>query len=140
VGWGRIRFAPFVVDLSAAVSAIIGGIAVAVDVDHFPYQWLTGFPFSDYVLPGAILAIAVGGSAALAAAATARVARLGAPASVVAGLVLMGWIVGELLLLNQNSASTSPRSAIEPIYFAVGLVMLALGLVSWRRAGRPWAG
>ena len=133
MGSGRIRFALFVVDLSAAVSAIVGGIAVAANLDSFPRAWLDGSPFSDYFVPGAILAVVVGGSAAIAAAGTARGPRLGVPASIVAGLVLMGWIVGELLVLNQNSASTSPRSAVEPIYFVVGLAMVALGLILWRR-------
>jgi hypothetical protein len=140
VGSGRIRFALFVVDLSAAVSAVIGGVAVALDVDHLPREWLAGSPFSDYVLPGAMLAILVGGSAGIAAAATARFPRAGAPVSVVAGLVLVGWIVGELAVLNQNTAGTSPRSVVEPIYFVVGLAMVALGLILWRRGRRPLAG
>lgn len=137
MGSGRTRFALFVFDLSAAVSAIVGGIAVAANVDSFPREWLVGSPFSDYVMPGAILAIAVGGSAALAAAATALAPRVGAPISVLAGLVLMSWIVGELLVLKQNSAGTSPRSLVEPIYFVVGLAMAVLGLVLWRGGRRP---
>jgi hypothetical protein len=140
VGSGRIRFALFVVDLSAAVSAVIGGVAVALDVDHFPREWLARSPFSDYVLPGAMLAVLVGGSAAIAAVATARFPRVGAPVSVVAGLVMVGWIVGELAVLNQNTASTSPRSVVEPIYFVVGLAMAALGLILWCRGRRPPAG
>lgn len=132
---GRIRFALFVLDLSAAVSAVLGGIAVALQLDRFPREWLAASPFSDYVVPGAILAIVVGGSAALAAATIAAVPRLGAPLSVLAGLLLMGWIVGELLLLEQNSAATSPRSVVEPIYLVVGLAMATLGVVMWR-AGR----
>ena len=137
MGSGRTRFALFVFDLSAAVSAIVGGIAVATNVDSFPREWLVGSPFSDYVMPGAILAIAVGGSAALAAVATAAAPRVGAPVSLVAGLVLMSWIVGELLVLKQNSAGTSPLSLVEPIYFVVGLAMAVLGLVLWRRGSRP---
>jgi hypothetical protein len=139
VGSGRIRFALFVLDLSAAVSAVIGGIAVAVNVDSFPRAWLAGSPFGDYVLPGAILAIVVGGTAAFAAAAVARVPRVGAATSIVAGAVLMGWILGELLVLNQNSASTSPRSPVEAIYFVVGLAMVALGLILARRGRRSAA-
>lgn len=139
MGSGRIRFALFVFDSSAAVSAIVGGIAVATNVDNLPREWLVGSPFGDYATPGAILAIVVGGTAALAAAATAAAPRVGAPASVFAGLVLMSWIVGELLVLNQNSASTNPRSLVEPIYFLVGLAMAVLGLVLWRRGRRSSA-
>ncbi len=133
MGSGRVRFALFVLDISAAVSAVIGGIAVALDVDRFPREWLAGTPFGDYLLPGLILAIVVGGVTGLAAVVTARSPRLGAPASVAAGVVLTGWIVGELLLLNQNSASTSPRSPIEGLYLGVGLAIVAVSLVLWRR-------
>lgn len=136
MGSGRIRFALFVVDLSAAVSAVIGGVAVALDADHFPREWLAGSPFGDYVLPGAILAVLVGGAAALAALATARSPRIGAPVSIVAGLVLVGWIVGELVVLQQNTAAASPRSIVEPIYFVVGVAMVGLGYVLWRGGRR----
>lgn len=140
MGSGRIRFALFVLDLSAAVSTVIGGIAVAVNVDSFPREWLAGSPFSDYLLPGAILAVVVGGTAVFAAVTTARDPWVGAPASVVAGLVLVGWITGELLVLNQNSASTSPRSPVEALYFVVGLAMAVVGLILWRRGRRAAAG
>jgi hypothetical protein len=131
-----MRFALFVLDLSAAVSAILGGIFVAANVDAFPRAWLSGSPFSDYFVPGLILAVVVGGSAAIAALATARSGRRGPIASVVAGLILVGWIAGELVLLNQNSASTSPRSLVEPVYLVVGLAMVGLGAILWRRGGR----
>jgi membrane protein DedA with SNARE-associated domain len=54
----------------------------------------------------------------------------------VARVVMMGWIVGEILLLEQTSA---PQWT-QVFYFAVGLVMAMLGLMVWRawrrRSGR----
>jgi hypothetical protein len=46
----------------------------------------------------------------------------------VAGVVMMGWIVGEILLLKQPSA---PHWT-QVFYFAVGLVMAMLGFMVWR--------
>jgi len=132
----RTRFALFVMDLSVAVAAIVGGATIALGLDSFPREWLASSPFSDYVLPGLLLAVAVGGCAAVAAIATARDPRLGAMISVLAGLVLAGWIAGEVVLLNQNSAATSPRSPVEAIFLLLGLAMVVLGAILWGRSRR----
>jgi hypothetical protein len=93
---------------------------------RFPLEWLRRTPFGGYVVPGLILAV-VGGSAAVAAVAILISPSTGALASVVSGVVMMGWIVGEVLLLKQPSWTW-----IEVFYFAFGLAMAALGLILWR--------
>ncbi|MFN8486249.1 MAG: hypothetical protein U0350_01575 [Caldilineaceae bacterium] len=122
-----VRVALFMIDLFVALTAIGGGIALVagLEANRFPLDWLWGTPFSSYVIPGLILAVVVGGSAAVAAAAMLRRPPVGALASLVAGLILMGWIIGELLLLHQPSA---PQS-IEVFYFTIGLLMTGLGLL-----------
>ncbi len=132
MNWIWARLALFVLDLSVAASAIGGGIAIVAQRDQFPPEWLASTPFHDYLIPGLILAVIVGGSAALAALLVFWRVGAGAPLSVLAGLVMMGWITGELILLQQNSASTSPRSPIEAIYFVLGLAMVVVGVVVWR--------
>ncbi len=111
-------------------TAVGGGIALmtGLEGDRFPLELLQGTPFSSYVIPGLILTVAVGGSATVAAALLLRNPGIGALASVLAGIVLMGWIMGEVLILNQTAA----RSWVEAIYFAVGLTMVGLGLVASR--------
>jgi hypothetical protein len=52
----------------------------------------------------------------------------GGLASMVAGVIMMGWIVGEVLILKQPM----PPHGIEVFYFALGLVMAVLGLMAWR--------
>lgn len=120
------RFALFAVDAFVALTAIGGGLALATGLEgeRFPAGLLAGTPFSSYVIPGLILAGAVGGSATVAAAALLRDPRASARASTLAGVILMGWIVGELLILR----ATAARSWIEALYFAIGLLMVALGL------------
>jgi hypothetical protein len=68
--------------------------------------------------------------AAVAARAMALRPRAGPPASVVAGLVLIAWIGGEVLLV------AGARSWVEAIYVASGLSMVALGLLVRRTRDR----
>lgn len=138
-GDGPLRVGLFAVDTFAAMSAAGGGIALMAGLEsgRFPLGWLKGTPFSSYVIPGLILAVAVGGSATVAAAATLRSPRAGARASLLAGVVMLGWIVGEVLILNQPSRPTR----IEVFYFAAGLLMallgLAVGRTDWKHAATP---
>jgi len=125
-----VRIALFAVAAFTAVTAVGGGLALmtGLEGDRFPLELLQRTPFSSYVIPGLILTVAVGGSATVAAAALLRNPGIGALASMVAGMVLMGWIIGEVLILNQPAA----RSWAEAVYFAVGLTMAGLGLVAGR--------
>jgi hypothetical protein len=121
------RVSLVVVDAFAAVSAIGGGLALVAGLegDRFPLRWLTGTPFSSYTLPGWLLAVLVGGSAAIAAVAAITYRAAGANASVVAGVIMLGWIVGEVVILNQPTRPTM----IEVLYASVGVVMVLLGWV-----------
>jgi hypothetical protein len=120
-----------------AVTAVSGGVLIAAGIDKFPPEWLDGTPFGDYLLPGIIL-FAVGLSSAGAFVAVLARRPFAAVASIVAGIVMVGWIAGEVVLVQQNSAVTSPRSAMEPLYAALGMAVALLGAVSLgsRRAPR----
>lgn len=125
----EVRSALVVIDAFVALTAIGGGVALAagLEANRFPLDWLQGTPFHSYLIPGLILAGVVGGSAAVAAVVTLRAPRAGGLVSVLAGVILLGQITGELVLLNQPA-----WSAVEVFYFALGLVMVALGLFVWR--------
>ena len=129
-----LRVALLVVDGFVALTAIGGGIALATGLegDRFPADWLKGTPFSSYLVPGLILAVMVGGSAAAATAAALSRPDAGGLTSLAAGLIMMGWIAGEIMILKQPSWSWT-----EVFYFAVGFVMAALGLALQRVAGTP---
>jgi hypothetical protein len=118
-------------DAFVGVTAIAGGILLmsGLEASRFPQSYLNGTPFHDYVLPGLILASIVGGTATTAAIAMLRRPALGARASELAGAIMAGWTVGEVLILKQPHAPTWP----ELFYFAVGAGMFALGSVVRRR-------
>lgn len=119
-------------DLFVGLTGFGGGVAVATGVDPFPAEWLAGTPFRSYLVPGVVLAGTVGGSALAAALLMLVRSALGPRASVVAGAVLAGWIVGEVLILHQPTAPT----LTEVVYFALGVLMALLGAALSRRTAR----
>jgi hypothetical protein len=128
-----LRIALFAIDLFVALTAIGGGIALAAGLEsqaRIPPAWLDGTPFTSYLIPGLILAVVVGGSAAIAALAVYTSSTAGGAASILAGVLLMGFILTEVMLLNQPSRWTGT----EVFYFGVGLLMSLLGLVLLRTA------
>jgi hypothetical protein len=130
----NVRIALVVVDLFLAVSAIVGAVGLVAGFMNIPLSVLHGTAFADFTVPALLLGIVVGGSA-LAAAAIAlfgprRLAllelwRFDALASAAAGCIMVGWMVVEVALVGLGSW-------LQPTYFVVGLVMIALaGLLQW---------
>jgi hypothetical protein len=117
-----LRVALAVVDGFVALTAIGGGVALVLGLEatRFGPEWLEGTPFRSYLVPGLLLSLAVGGSAAVATVATI-VGWHGGLLSALAGLVLVGWIVGEVAILNQPAPTRT-----EGVYFVAGLLVLAL--------------
>jgi hypothetical protein len=122
--WIRIAGAAVLVaDAFVALTALFGGITVAAGVDKFPSAWLAETVFSSYLIPGLILAVVVGGSATAAMFATLCERDAGTLYSGVAGVILLGRLVGERLIL--PPVAFSPRFWwLEAIYVAAGLMML----------------
>lgn len=123
--WNERRVALLVVDAFAAASALAGGVAVMAGVIQFPAGWLAGSGWtwlvSDYFIAGAILLLVVGGSSVVAAIATATAGVAGPGLSAGAGLVMIGWILGEVVILSQYTW-------LQVLYGLVGLAMVALSL------------
>ena len=113
----------FVASIFVALTAIGGGITLAIGMDKFPAAWLIGTPFSSYLIPGLILAVVVGGSAAVAAVATLCRSDAGTSASMLAGAILLGWLIGERLILPKE-AFVPQFWWLEAIYIAAGLMMV----------------
>ncbi len=113
----------------ATLSAIAGGAALVTGTIDLPSEWLTNTLFSDYTVPGIILAAVVGGSqfAALLLAFGRREAYL--VGSAAAGGILMGWIVGELIIVGSNDVT---MLAYQLSYFVVGFLQFALASVELR--------
>ena len=124
----------FVASVFVALTAVGGGITLAIGFDKFPADWLVGTRFSSYLIPGLILAIVVGGSAAVAAVATLRSSGAGALTSMLEGAILLGWLIGERLIL-PKAAFVPQFWWLEAVYIVAGLMMV-LPALAVRRAAR----
>jgi hypothetical protein len=125
-----------------ALSAIGGGIArlpgtykdgVLIEAGgqaRFPLEWLQDTPFSDYTIPALILTIGVGGSSLIAAVLVFTSRDEGVLVSAVAGLVVAGFIVGEVKLLRHGI------SWIESLYLGLGLLIAGLATGFWMTGHR----
>lgn len=122
--WGGILLALLLLN---GVGAIAGGIAVMRDAMPFPDVWLEGTPLHSYFLPGLILFLAVGGSQLTAASAIFRRHLLAKRAAVLAGIVLTGWMIGELALIGF-------RAPIQVWFVGVGLLEFGLSFAPLRHS------
>jgi hypothetical protein len=120
----------FVASMFVALTAVFGGITLALGFDKFPADWLIGSPFRSYRIPALILAVVVGGSATVAAVAALRKAENGALIAMLAGAILLGWLVGERVILPPR-AFVAQFWWLEAVYIAAGLMMVVPALAVW---------
>lgn len=120
-----------VTELVVGVNAVVGGVGLMVNGLGMSTSQLDGSPFGSYAVPGLVLAIAVGGATLGAAWAVWNWRRLSAVWSIAAGLVVIGWILGQVAMLGYVSL-------LQPIILALGLTIAVLGwhlLVEGRAEG-----
>lgn len=115
-----LRITLIVVDLFAAVSAIVGAIGLLVGFMNIPVSVLNGTPFADFTVPALLLGIVVGGSALVAAAIALFGPRMfEALASAGAGCIMVGWMTVEVAMIGL-------AIWVQAAYFVVGLLMIGL--------------
>lgn len=129
------RRALIVLDCFAGVTALMGMAILLTGWGYrFPTSWLQGTPFSDYTVPALLLGIVVGGSALVAMVATIKSARIGTITSMIAGVIMMGYIIVEYVLVSAlrfdfaNPAASVQQGNQQPLWFLIGLVMAVLAL------------
>ncbi len=118
------RIAIVLVSLAVGAQAIIPGWGLMADGSVYGYKlpldWLNpAWPFADYFWAGFILLVVVGLGGLLTAGVNIVNERAGAIAALLMGLVLIGWIAGELIFLNQTMVMTW-------LILASGFVLVAL--------------
>ena len=120
-------------ELFTAVGAVAGAIFV---VPGLPREWLAGSPFGDYTIPALALGILCGGGSLAAAIAVAWRPAFGGILSIAAGTAMAIFEIVEVAAVGFMIVKfpTEPASYLQPFYFAVGVVIAALGIVVWRDA------
>ena len=105
------RIAIVLVLLFVGVQAIIPGWGLMADGSVYgfrmPADWLSAaWPFEGYFVAGLVLLTVVGVGSLIAAAVNIVSGHFGPIAALVMGLVLIGWIGGELVFLTQTMVMT----------------------------------
>lgn len=93
----------------------------------FPEVWLQGTPFHSYFFPGLLLCLVVGGSQLAAAFLLLWRPSVARAASLTAGLILIGWMAGELALIGF-------QAPIQLFFVAIGLLEVGLSFTAMRRS------
>ena len=122
--WGRILLAFLLLN---GISAVAGGIGTMRDAMPFPDLWLQDTRFHSYFLPGLILFLVVGGSQLAAAYAILRRHSLAKRAALFAGIVLTGWMIGELALIGF-------KAPIQVWFLGLGLLEFGLSFAPLRHS------
>ena len=131
------RIGLVVLNAFVAFTAISGAIFV---VPTIPLEWLQYGPFTDYTVPALALGILVGGSSLLAAILLLVRPVAGAVATVVAGVIVIGFELVEIgvvgfTLIEYDAAQF--QAWLQVIYLALGALQVLFGYRLWRRAHLP---
>jgi hypothetical protein len=120
------RVALIALEAFVAIAAIGGGVSLLTGTLPMSTDSLQGSPFADYQIPGLVLALGIGGSNLLAVAAMLYARHdAGDVVSTGAGLVLIGYEVVEAAVIGF-------ASPLQPFFFGIGLLMVALAASEWR--------
>ena len=134
-----MRLTLVVIELFVGLWAVIGGVGLVTGSIAFlqmPVKYLQGTPFTDYTIPGLLLMLVVGGSFLFAAATILTRHELGVLASAVAGLILIGFEIVEVAIIDRDGA-TLPTAAPQQIMMTVfGLLCFGLAASIWKREYR----
>lgn len=124
--WGLIGLEALI-----ALAAVYGGVGLlATNAIGMPDDWLAGTPFGSWALPGVLLLVVVAAPMAVAATLELRSSAWAAVASVTAGAAQVGWIAGELLIMQRYNV-------LQPVMMLLGLLVVLLALVV-RRHEQLW--
>ncbi|MDQ2904497.1 MAG: hypothetical protein M3Y81_13200 [Chloroflexota bacterium] len=129
-----IRIALAVIETGIALGAMGGGIALLIGaMDHWlPVAFLQGTPFSDYIVPGLVLTIVVGGGMLLAAATQFIQREWAVLLSVAMGFIMIGWEIVEGAIIDRNAQAVVPSTVVQQVLFSVlGLVIIGLAGSLW---------
>ncbi|NYF17772.1 hypothetical protein HDC37_002617 [Microbacterium sp. AK009] len=119
-----------------ALTAAIGGAALIVGtllpslatVLMPPLDYLSGSPFSSYLIPGLALILVVGGTHTAALVLTLARSPWSAATSALAGFACLAWIFVQMIYI--------PFSVLQLVYAALGAAELALTMLTmgiWER-------
>ena len=120
------RITIVIVSAAVGLQAIIPGWQIMTEGSVYGYKlpagWLSSYwPFGGFFVAGLTLLVVIGGGCIAAAVVNLANARAGVVAGLIMGVVLIGWIGGELIFLTQTNIMTW-------LILGSGVVLIALSL------------
>ena len=129
-----IRITLIIIETFIGLGAIGGGIALlsGAMAQWLPATFLQGTPFSDYIIPGLILTIVVGGGMLLAAATQFIQREWAVLLSVAMGFIMIGWVIVEATIIDRNAQAVVPSTVVQQVlFFVLGSVIVGLAIFLW---------
>lgn len=102
-----------------AINAFGGGSYGMMSPKELPKEWLEGSPFDSFFIPSLVLFVVVGGSHILAAFWVLRNKPHGYTAAILAGVVLLIWILVQVAIIGFVSF-------LQPLMAGLAVVVLVL--------------
>jgi hypothetical protein len=122
----------FFLILFVAVTATVSGALLAIYPDgslfHVSTVILKTTPFSNFLVPGLILCLVVGGSNILALILHLKAHPLRSSWTITGGIMVVGWVVVQMLLIGAVHW-------LQFVYLGIGIMIL---LLNWQLKGK-WA-
>ncbi len=103
----------------SGLASVAGGIGLITGKAGVPSVWLASTGFNSYYFPGVILMAIVGGSALLAAISLYKKQVGAGIATVLAGLIMLVWIIGEI-------ASIRHINFLQLVFIVIAISIIAL--------------
>lgn len=128
-GTGRrvTRWSLIALEVLIAANAIYGGLGLIGSGLGMPQEWLADTPFDSWVLPGVALLIVIAVPMTIAAGAEITRATWAYRMSVTAGVLQIGWIVAQVLVLRRYFF-------LQPVLFVLGSLVILLAWLAHRGA------
>ncbi len=123
IGLPPARIVLTILDGFLGLSAVLGGLALALGWLGIPAKLLDGSPFGSYTIPALFLIVLVGGGGALATVLLLLHSAWGLAASGIAGLIILIFEAVELVVIG--------FSWLLAAYIALGLTILSLAARLW---------
>lgn len=132
----NIRIALVVLEAFLVLTCLTGAIFV---VPALPLSLLQHGPFTSYIIPALTLGILCGGSALLAALAVATRHPIGAPASILAGVMMIVFELVEISVIGLAAVEmpTQPVGWLQVLFVVIGTAVAVLGAKLYRAEMGP---
>ena len=119
-----------VLELLLGASAVYGGVGLLTGTLGMSDDWLAGTPFASWLVPGVALLLIVAVPMLGAALLEVRRHRLAPTASVLAGVLQVGWIAVQLLVMQRYFV-------LQPVVLIVAAGLLLVAGVRRRTTTHP---